>query len=116
MLCICEAQKMTIPVNPVDGGVAVTPGPRSIQNRAHPINVETVCAGGGQAYVGGGEREQDDGIVSVRLDEALDLQQLPSLVASRMYGDGEGTVWDRVARPHRDCMCYLGPPTTLMPM
>ncbi|XP_053188972.1 putative thiamine transporter SLC35F3 isoform X1 [Scomber japonicus] len=33
-----------------------------------------------------------------------------------MYGDGEGTVWDRVARPHRDCMCYLGPPTTLMPI
>lgn len=38
------------------------------------------------------------------------------LVALRMYGDGEGTVWDRVGRPHRDCMCYLGPPTTLMPM
>ncbi|KAK2824177.1 hypothetical protein Q5P01_021352 [Channa striata] len=33
-----------------------------------------------------------------------------------MFGDGEGTVWDRVARPHRDCMCYLGPPTTLMPI
>ncbi|KAG8000042.1 Solute carrier family 35 member F4 [Nibea albiflora] len=33
-----------------------------------------------------------------------------------MYGDGEGTVWDRVGRPHRDCMCYLGPPTTLMPI
>lgn len=33
-----------------------------------------------------------------------------------MYGDGEGKVWDRVARPHRDCMCYLGPPTTLMPI
>ncbi|XP_047191276.1 putative thiamine transporter SLC35F3 [Scophthalmus maximus] len=33
-----------------------------------------------------------------------------------MYGDGEGTVWDRVARPRRDCMCYLGPPTTLMPI
>uniref|UniRef100_A0A8C6P523 Solute carrier family 35 member F3 n=1 Tax=Nothobranchius furzeri TaxID=105023 RepID=A0A8C6P523_NOTFU len=32
-----------------------------------------------------------------------------------MYGDGEGTVWDRVGRPHRDCMCYLGPPT-LMPI
>ncbi|CAK6951650.1 putative thiamine transporter SLC35F3 isoform X1 [Scomber scombrus] len=37
-------------------------------------------------------------------------------MALRMYGDGEGTVWDRVARPHRDCMCYLGPPTTLMPI
>ncbi|KAJ0066735.1 hypothetical protein NL108_002364, partial [Boleophthalmus pectinirostris] len=34
----------------------------------------------------------------------------------RMYGDGDGKVWDRVARPHRDCMCYLGPPTTLMPI
>ncbi|XP_019902455.1 putative thiamine transporter SLC35F3 isoform X3 [Esox lucius] len=33
-----------------------------------------------------------------------------------MYGDGEGTVWDRVGRPRRDCMCYLGPPTTLMPI
>ncbi|KAM7408894.1 hypothetical protein PAMA_002560 [Pampus argenteus] len=33
-----------------------------------------------------------------------------------MYGDGEGTVWDRVGRPHRDCMCYLGPPTSLMPV
>ncbi|XP_057704165.1 solute carrier family 35 member F3 isoform X2 [Corythoichthys intestinalis] len=33
-----------------------------------------------------------------------------------MYGDGEGTVWDRVGRPHRDCMCYLGPPTNLMPI
>ncbi|CAL8257533.1 unnamed protein product [Lota lota] len=32
-----------------------------------------------------------------------------------MYGDGEGTVWDRVGRPRRDCMCYLGPPT-LMPI
>ncbi|XP_005474101.1 putative thiamine transporter SLC35F3 isoform X1 [Oreochromis niloticus] len=37
-------------------------------------------------------------------------------MALRMYGDGEGTVWDRVGRPHRDCMCYLGPPTTLMPL
>ncbi|XP_071757513.1 solute carrier family 35 member F3 isoform X1 [Centroberyx gerrardi] len=33
-----------------------------------------------------------------------------------MYGDGEGTVWDRVGRPRRDCMCYLGPPATLMPI
>ncbi|CAB1450346.1 unnamed protein product [Pleuronectes platessa] len=33
-----------------------------------------------------------------------------------MYGDGESTVWDRVGRPHLDCMCYLGPPTTLMPI
>ncbi|KAJ7987491.1 hypothetical protein DPEC_G00327050 [Dallia pectoralis] len=34
-----------------------------------------------------------------------------------MYGDGEGTVWDRVGRPRlRDCMCHLGPPTTLMPI
>ncbi|XP_069000982.1 solute carrier family 35 member F3 isoform X1 [Embiotoca jacksoni] len=33
-----------------------------------------------------------------------------------MYGDGDGIVWDRVGRPHRDCMCYLGPPTTLMPV
>ncbi|XP_026872333.1 putative thiamine transporter SLC35F3 isoform X1 [Electrophorus electricus] len=33
-----------------------------------------------------------------------------------MYSDGEGTVWDRVGRPRRDCMCYLGPPTTLMPI
>nr|XP_057914276.1 solute carrier family 35 member F3 isoform X1 [Doryrhamphus excisus] len=33
-----------------------------------------------------------------------------------MYGDGEGTVWDLVGRPHRDCMCYLGPPTNLMPI
>ncbi|XP_076141183.1 solute carrier family 35 member F3 isoform X2 [Alosa pseudoharengus] len=33
-----------------------------------------------------------------------------------MYGDGEGTIWDRVGRPRRDCMCYLGPPTTLMPI
>ncbi|MEQ2277067.1 hypothetical protein XENORESO_019090 [Xenotaenia resolanae] len=33
-----------------------------------------------------------------------------------MYGDREGTVWDRVGRPHRDCMCYLGPPTTLLPI
>ncbi|CAL1578140.1 unnamed protein product [Knipowitschia caucasica] len=32
-----------------------------------------------------------------------------------MFGEGEGKVWDRVARPHRDCMCYLGPPT-LMPI
>ncbi|CAL8366816.1 unnamed protein product [Gadus morhua 'NCC'] len=32
-----------------------------------------------------------------------------------MYGDGEGTVWDRVGRPRRDCMCYLGPPS-LMPI
>ena len=34
-----------------------------------------------------------------------------------MYGDGEptGTIWDRVVpEPRsRDCMCYLGPPTTL---
>lgn len=35
---------MTLTGNPVDGGVAVTPGPSSIQSRAHPINVETVCA------------------------------------------------------------------------
>lgn len=47
------AQMRTIPVNPVDGGVAVTPGPSSIQSRAHPINVETVRCGG-QAYVGRG--------------------------------------------------------------
>ncbi|XP_077438330.1 solute carrier family 35 member F3 isoform X1 [Vanacampus margaritifer] len=33
-----------------------------------------------------------------------------------MYGDIEGTVWDRVGRPHLDCMCYLGPPTNLMPI
>ncbi|XP_076866983.1 solute carrier family 35 member F3 isoform X2 [Brachyhypopomus gauderio] len=33
-----------------------------------------------------------------------------------MYSDGEGTVWDRVGRPRRDCMCYLGPPTTLLPI
>ncbi|XP_028325130.1 putative thiamine transporter SLC35F3 isoform X1 [Gouania willdenowi] len=33
-----------------------------------------------------------------------------------MYGDGEPSVWDRVGRPHRDCMCYLGTPTTLMPI
>ncbi|XP_056148162.1 solute carrier family 35 member F3 isoform X1 [Lampris incognitus] len=32
-----------------------------------------------------------------------------------MYGDGEGAMWDRVGRPRRDCMCYLGPPTSLMP-
>jgi len=28
-----------------------------------------------------------------------------------MYGDG-----DRLGPPRRDCMCYLGPPTTLIPM
>ncbi|XP_063048276.1 solute carrier family 35 member F3-like [Engraulis encrasicolus] len=34
-----------------------------------------------------------------------------------MYGDGtDGSVWERVGRPRRDCMCYLGPPTTLMPI
>ncbi|XP_061645490.1 solute carrier family 35 member F3 isoform X3 [Phyllopteryx taeniolatus] len=33
-----------------------------------------------------------------------------------MYGEGKGAVWDRVERPHRDCMCYLGPPTNLMPI
>lgn len=33
-----------------------------------------------------------------------------------MYGEGEGTIWDRVGRPRRDCMCYLGPPTTLLPI
>uniref|UniRef100_A0A3P9H472 Solute carrier family 35 member F3b n=1 Tax=Oryzias latipes TaxID=8090 RepID=A0A3P9H472_ORYLA len=37
-------------------------------------------------------------------------------MALRMYGDGEATVWDRVGRPHRDCMCYLGPPTTFLPI
>ncbi|XP_061546414.1 solute carrier family 35 member F3 isoform X2 [Phycodurus eques] len=33
-----------------------------------------------------------------------------------MSGEGKGAVWDRVGRPHRDCMCYLGPPTNLMPI
>lgn len=48
------------------------PGPSNIQSRAHPFNVETVCAG--VAYVCGCEKEQDDGTyLPVSLDEDLDF-------------------------------------------
>ncbi|XP_036405248.1 putative thiamine transporter SLC35F3a isoform X2 [Megalops cyprinoides] len=32
-----------------------------------------------------------------------------------MYGDGKGAIWDRVGHPRRDCVCYLEPPTSLIP-
>lgn len=70
-----------------------------------------------QAYVEERQEKQVyDDCPRVGLGLVLDARQQPCLVALRMYAAGKGNVWDRVGRPHRDCMCYLGPPTTLMPM
>lgn len=67
---------MICPVNPVDGAVAVPPGRSSIQSRAHPSFAVVSRQAGRQAYVYGGEKEQDDG-TWLRLDENLDSQLLP---------------------------------------
>lgn len=110
-----------IPGDAVDGGVAARPEPRqgSIQSSARALASSARSAPwrpGGHMLVGA-EEERDDGGASARPDGDLGSRSLSCSAASRMYGDGDGgAVWDRVARPHRDCTCYLGPPATLTPM
>lgn len=99
-------------MRPADGAVAAACGSQHPEQRSAP-RCRARAQSSVQAYACVGAEAQDHAAAApLPRREAL---RFPG-AAVRMYGDGEGTVWDRVARPHRDCMCYLGPPTTLMPM